>query len=282
MDIQVESPPKKIILVPTDFSDVCGNAVSQAARLAQMFDYKLVVLHIVDNTKKGSRNNKSATTGDIEARLLEYKAAHEKKSCISVETLLKEGNIFTSINKAAENPDVRLMVMGTHGKKGLQYFTGSDILKVTDKSPVPVIIIQKRTPPSVCRNILIPVTHELYPDKKIAWAKYFSGIFNANIHLFQYFYKNKIQNDRLSRSMEMITGSFKKERIPFIVSGSEKESGFSDRIASYAVDNKCDLLMIIDVNHNVSSAAWFENLLFNREQIPVMTINLAKIKKPIW
>lgn len=273
--------PENIILVPTDFSEVCGNAVLHAALLAQFLNYKLVVLHIIDNKTKASLKNKNAGTKYIDERLNRYKSFCEKNYGISVETMMKEGTIFTSINKAAADLDAGLMVVGTHGKKGLQYLTGSYILKIADKSTVPVIVVRNRVFHGKYNKILIPMTDDLHPDKKIAWAKYFSRMFNANIHLYQYFHKDKRQKDRLSGFMEKITRSFEKDEIQFVVSKAVKESKFSSQVISYAVSNGCDLVMFIDVNHNVSSAAWYEGLLFNKEQIPVMTLNLARIKNAI-
>ena len=173
-----------------------------------------------------------------------------------------------------------MMVIGTHGKKGLQFFTGSYILKVADKSPVPVVVLQKNMVHEKYKNILIPLTHDLHTERKIAWMKHFAIMFTATIHLYQYFYTDKLQNDRLSACMEKIKRSLKKDEIPFYVSTSDKEANFSSRVVTYAVSSQCDLIMIIDVNHNVSSTAWFEKLLFNRKQIPVMTINLAGTIKP--
>jgi len=269
-----------IILVPTDFSEVCGNAILHAANLARFLNDKLVILHIIDNKTKALLKKKHAGTEHIKERLDQYKTLYEKNCKVSVETMMREGNIFTSINKVAAELHARLMIMGTHGKKGWQYLKGSFILKVTDKSPVPVIIVQNRIVHRKYNKILIPITDDLHPEKKICWAKYFSAMLNAKIHFYQYFHKDKHQNNRLSGFMEKISRSFEKDEIQCFVSKAEKESKFSNQVISYAVSNRCDLVMIIDVNHAVSSAAWFEGLLFNREQIPVMTINLARIKKP--
>jgi nucleotide-binding universal stress UspA family protein len=270
---------QNIILVPTDFSEVCGNAVVHAAKLAQFLNYKLVILHILDKKTKAQLKKMHAGTEFIENQLDHYTDVHGKKYGIVVETLIKEGTIFTSINKTAADLNAALMVVGTHGKKGLQYLTGSYILKVADKSPVPVIVVRKRAIHENYNNILVPVTHELHPEKKIAWAKYFSRMFDANLHLYQYFYKDKLQNQRLAACMEKIRQSLDKDKIPYQVRKAEKETNFSSGVLTYAVSNRCDLLMIIDVNHNVSSTAWYEGLLYNREEIPVMTINLATIKK---
>ncbi|MCX6252269.1 MAG: universal stress protein [Bacteroidetes bacterium] len=274
------TPANKIILVPTDFSEVCGNAVLHAAELARILNDKLVILHVVDNKAKASLRKKHAGTESIMERLDKFKTLYEKNCKISIETMMKEGTVFTAINKAAAELHARVMVIGTHGKKGWQYLTGSYILKVTDKSPVPVIIVQNGIFNGKYSKILVPMTDALHPDKKVAWAKYFSGMFNAKMHFYQYFHKDHLQESRLSAFMEKISRSFEMDEIPFFVNKAEKESRFSSQVISYAVSHRCDLIMIIDVNHAVSSAAWYESLLFNNEQIPVMTINLAKVKKP--
>ena len=48
----MESMLKKIILVPTDFSEVCANAINQAASAAKLLQYKLVLLHVIDKNTK--------------------------------------------------------------------------------------------------------------------------------------------------------------------------------------------------------------------------------------
>src|ERR1035438_6281255 len=114
---------KNIILVPTDFSEVCANAIMYAAQLAQFLDNKLVILHVIDDKTKASMKKKKTGIEYVKDRLNHYKATHEKKYGISVETLMIEGTIFTSINKAASDLEAAMMVVGTHGKSGMQYFT---------------------------------------------------------------------------------------------------------------------------------------------------------------
>jgi nucleotide-binding universal stress UspA family protein len=272
---------KNIILVPTDFSDVCGDAVRYAAQLAQFLNNKLVILHIIDRKSKEILRKKKAGTEYIEEQLNQYKVLHEHAYGIAIETRMKEGNIFSTINKFAADLNAKMMVIGTHGKKGMQYFTGSYILRIADKSPVPVVVLQKNIVHEKYKNILIPITHDLHSDKKIAWAKYFSRMFSANIHLYQHVNKDKIQQERLSGCIEKIARSLNKDQIPYHISQSAKEPNFSSQVVSFAVTRSCDFILIIDVNYNESSTAWYEGLLFNRRRIPVMIINLARIKKPV-
>jgi nucleotide-binding universal stress UspA family protein len=271
---------KDIILVPTDFSEVCENAALHAAKLAKALDHKLVLLHIIDTKSKGKLKKKNTGPEYLEEQLSKYKSFYEKNHGITVETLMKEGDIFTTINKTASDIRARVMIVGTHGKKGLQFLTGSYIMKLADKSPVPVIVVQNRPFHGNYKNILMPLTDEIHPDKKIAWARYFALLFNASIHLLEYSHKDKVRKDRLADLKEKLISRFEKDGIPFTFTRADKERRFASQVIDYAVSRRCDMVFIIDVNHAVDTAAWYESLLFHREEIPVMTINLARVKKP--
>ena len=43
---------KNIVLVPTDFSEVCANAASQAIDTAKLLNFKVVLLHVVNSETK--------------------------------------------------------------------------------------------------------------------------------------------------------------------------------------------------------------------------------------
>ena len=48
-----------IILVPTDFSEVCSNAASQAAEAAKLLNMKVVLLHIINSETKAFLKNEN-------------------------------------------------------------------------------------------------------------------------------------------------------------------------------------------------------------------------------
>jgi nucleotide-binding universal stress UspA family protein len=54
------------------------------------------------------------------------------------------GTIFNTIGKYASDTDARMVIMGTHGIKGMQKLTGSWALKVIVKSKVPFLVVQDK------------------------------------------------------------------------------------------------------------------------------------------
>ena len=50
-----------IILVPTDFSEVCENAIDQGVALAQFLKYKVCILHVIDKQTEANLKKEKLT-----------------------------------------------------------------------------------------------------------------------------------------------------------------------------------------------------------------------------
>jgi len=266
-----------IVLIPTDFSEVCGNAISHGVKLAQFLKYKVCILHVINRETKSALKKKNVGVDYIEKRLKEYKNYYEKKYQVKVETMAVEGSIFSTINEIVAKIGANLMVLGTHGKKGLQHLFGSYALRVVIESPVPVIVVQKRSFRDGYKDIVFPIHNDVEPRQKVQWAKLMAKLFNSKIHLFQSFEKDSGLNSRLKIITRQITESFDEDKIPYEVMVAEKSAAFAEQVISYAVKNHADMIMImtrpnIDIP-GFSLSAWDERLMFNEAQIPVMCLN---------
>ena len=71
--------------------------------------------------------------------------AQEKLAGISHEVFVASGNAAPEILKLAGEQKVDLIVMGTHGRRGVQhFFLGSVAERVVRESPVPVVTVHPR------------------------------------------------------------------------------------------------------------------------------------------
>ncbi|MDO8435031.1 MAG: universal stress protein [Candidatus Binatus sp.] len=71
--------------------------------------------------------------------------AQEKLSGISHEIFVASGNAAPQILKLAADEGIDLIVMGTHGRKGVKHFIlGSVAERVVRESPVPVLTIRPK------------------------------------------------------------------------------------------------------------------------------------------
>jgi nucleotide-binding universal stress UspA family protein len=98
-----------ILLVPTDFSEVGTNAINLAAKAAKLLDYKMCLLHITDGA--------DAT---VEEKLNVLAAEAKDTYGIKVDTIAREGSIYSTIGVVAKEINAALVYLGTHGKVGMQ------------------------------------------------------------------------------------------------------------------------------------------------------------------
>jgi len=267
----------KVILIPTDFSEVCGNAISHGVKLAQSMGCAVCILHAINKETKAYLKKKNVGLDFIDKRLKKYKKYYEKKYSLTVDTLAVEGSIFEVINQVAKDIKATLMILGTHGKKGLQHVFGSFALRIVIDSPVPVIVVQKRHFRQGYHNIVFPISNELEPRQKVQWTATISKLFTSKIHLFQAIESDTVLNNRLNIITGQIMNVLDEKAVPYSLTLAQKPGDFAKQILSYSSRNCADLIIIMtEPNYDVqgfSYSKWSEALMFNDAQLPVMCIN---------
>jgi len=267
----MESMLKKIILVPTDFSEVCANAINQAAGVANHLQYKLVLLHVIDKNTKSFLKNEGQATEYVDQQLNNIANAVNSEFGIDVEGISKEGDIFSTISEVATEIDASLMFLGTHGKVGMQKLTGSYALKVVTSSPVPVIVVQKRQFDGPYNNIAFPITSDAGIWEKTEWATHIAKQFSATIMIFQQ------AGEAIDKAVAGITSHFNKNDVKYSINVAQKSSGFSNQLIDFSTANNTDIILIMtNPDKGLSSfilGSYDEEMIFNTSQIPVMCVN---------
>ena len=264
---------KDIILVPTDFSEVCANAANQAAEAAALLGQKVTLLHIINSDTKAFLKSENFDPLLVNTKLDEIATDLKAKYGVEVDTLTREGSIFTEIAEVAKDLKVSMIFLGTHGKVGLQHLTGSYALKVITSSPAPTIVVQKRAFNHGYKNIVLPITSEAGPLEKTQWAVHVAKQFNSTIHI----YLPSEANDAVLAASKQIEGYFEKNGVAFTERVSEKSSGFAKQVLDYSSAINADMIMIM-TNPDKGFSSFFlgsydEDIIFNAAQIPVMCIN---------
>lgn len=264
---------KDIILVPTDFSEVCANAANQAAEAAALLGKKVTLLHIINSDTKAFLKSENFDPLSVNTKLDEIATDLRARHGVDVDTLTREGSIFTEIAEVAKDLKVNMIFLGTHGKVGLQHLTGSYALKVITSSPAPTIVVQKRAFNHGYKNIVLPITSEAGPLEKTQWAVHVAKQFNSTIHI----YLPSEANDAVIAASKQIEAYFEKNGVAFTERVSEKSSGFAKQVLDYSTATNADLIMIM-TNPDKGFSSFFlgsydEDIIFNAAQIPVMCIN---------
>jgi nucleotide-binding universal stress UspA family protein len=131
------------ILVPVDGSDAAANAVDHAAALAAVHDAGLHLVHVVEPQAAVDAAGVDVMGALEEAGQQSLSDAESSAAAAGIETVttkLLHGQAHREIVDYAEDRDVDLIVMGTHGRTGLgRLLLGSVAENVIRLSPVPVL-----------------------------------------------------------------------------------------------------------------------------------------------
>jgi nucleotide-binding universal stress UspA family protein len=134
------------ILAPTDFSECSKQAVQCAYELAQTFDAKLLLLHVVEPVDYPMRSYPHLVTmmrDDMERQAhLDLAQMLPEAQDVKVEVTRRVivGPPFRTIVEVAAAEKVDLIVMATHGRTGLSHLVmGSVAERVVRTAPCPVL-----------------------------------------------------------------------------------------------------------------------------------------------
>src|SRR5690606_40843935 len=110
------------ILIPTDFTKVADCALNHAAALAELMNAEVNILPIVSKRSELE-----------EARLrvaMEVERAKRWSDRVKVRPQVRVGSGYEEIGNTASEIGAELIIMGTHGMRGMQFITGSRALRV--------------------------------------------------------------------------------------------------------------------------------------------------------
>jgi nucleotide-binding universal stress UspA family protein len=264
------------IIVPVDFTDAANSAITLASVFAEKTGLGITLLHI--------ENEKSKEDSDAGLREQAKKLADGKR--LGCEFRIRKGNIFNEIPKAAEEEDYHLMIVGTHGFKGIrEKFFGSDILKLVKNIPVPVIVIRKdyRIPEEGIRTIVFPAgTHKAFTNN-IGATIFVARLFDAEVHIYSVEKPGQEWSTELKANIELARTEFEKHGVRHKRINEKQTTysmGFAKQILKYAQSVSADLIAVMSIptpEHYYFADSDKEMLLVNDEGIPILCTTDKKV-----
>jgi nucleotide-binding universal stress UspA family protein len=143
----------KRVLVPTDFGEAAGTALSYGRALASAFGATLDVLHVTQDMFASSLGVEMANGPvvlDVQREVdafarkeLEQLVGNAGGGPPTKTVILTSNGPAALIVQYAKNQQIDLIVMGTHGRKAVEHFLmGSVAEKVVRTAPCPVLTVR--------------------------------------------------------------------------------------------------------------------------------------------
>lgn len=142
------------ILVPLDGGPISERALREAVSLAKLTHGRLSLLHVVDDYPMMVEMSAAIDFDAVRRHLRmqgdeivdrgKVKAAAEGVEADTLVTDIIQGRVADAILRAVESTQCELVVMGTHGRRGVSHLVmGSDAEAVVRQCKVPVLVVRQ-------------------------------------------------------------------------------------------------------------------------------------------
>jgi universal stress protein A len=141
----------KKILFPTDFSEGSSHSLDYAVDMAKRYGAKLYFVHVLYDIAKAAGWYVPHTSMDEMYKDIEKSAEkelgrfglEESRGMKGIERIVLKGVPHTEIVKFAKDNKIDLIIMGTHGRKGMgRILFGSTAAQVVRFAPCPVLAVR--------------------------------------------------------------------------------------------------------------------------------------------
>ena len=255
------------ILVPTDFSSVAKTALNHAIKIADIMNGEIVLLHVVDRDTKSE---------DARVKLDPIAEGVSKEYNIPTVGKVVTGNIFEDIDKVADYEGARLIIMGTHGRKGIQHITGSHAMKVITSSTIPFLVVQDKIVPDAYQNIVFPIDFRAETKQKISLTASMASQLGAKVNIFAEYDDDQFDDQKIDNNVAYTKKFFTKNGIDYVVEKADEKGDFVKQIIRYSASINADFITVLNLNYR-SITAFLKNLeeelITNEAQIPVLMVN---------
>lgn len=259
---------KKKILVPHDFSEVASAAINHALDIAETIDGEVYFLHVV------------AKQSAVEKARTKLNAEQEKVAKLTetpIKTIIRIGNIFEDIGDVASEIGADMIVMGTHGLRGMQFLTGSHALKVITHSTVPFIVVQGNPLRVGYNNIVVPLDLSKETKQKLAIVADMAQYFASKVHLITPRETDEYLANQLDRNLLYAEKFFAERGIQHTATVGEDKGGFAKVLQNFAKEKDADLICIMNMAENsllgMLGSSYEQEMITNEANIPVMMVN---------
>lgn len=261
------------ILVPTDFTQVVDYAMDHAMKLARTQGAEVHILHMVTDL-----DEQEVIQRRLDAEIQRAKAID---ATVPVKALIREGKVYAGIGSAAEEIGAKLIIMGTHGMRGMQFITGSRALRVITNSKIPFIVVQERgLKADGYHDIVVPMDLQRETRQKLGLVADMAAYFKSKVHVMVPNETDDFLHHQLNDNIAFAKKYFGERDIAMEAVVTDSGSGgFLDAVLAYSEKIDADLITVMNmVGSNIFGTLglpYEEKIITNAAMIPVMLLNPA-------
>ncbi len=272
----------KNVLIPTDFSESAALASDYGIAIAKKLNAGVTFLHIVSTPvewkkipleKESLYPETKAAIGDAKDGLFKLERMAEKEGVEACTSLIFNTGI-EEIPRYINKENFSLVVMGTHGQKGINKMMGTNTLKVITRSTVPVLAVKVTDKHALPSKWLLASDFQEESRENFAVLMELAQSLEASV---QVLYVNTpyyfAESTDIQEKMEKFLSHFPDSRIKRnIINAHNEERG----IESFLRSCECDLVAVVTHGRTGLTPLFRRSIterLINHLDIPVLSMN---------
>jgi len=263
-------------LVPHDFTSVGDSAAMQGAYLAKDTQAVLSLMHVV----KGDKNKPEA-----EAKLKAVKeTVAEKFPNLTIKIYVIKGSIFTEIGKTAESLRSSLIIMGTHGAKGMQKVFGSFAMRVITSTSIPFLIVQNNKIIKSLKKIVFPLGIEAETLQIMGFSSILAAAYKAEMHLVAEKHTDTKFKNKTKINFQVVGKRMAANNVDYKMTLLDDKGNYESKILNYAKKVDADVIAISYYNENIIPQLdkFAQHIITNEHDIPSLIINSKQVSSPYF
>ncbi len=272
------------ILIPYDFSETAELALEHATFMAKLHKAEIHLLHVIEsysftsaisNAFSKSQNEyetKIETSANVRLQEIGDKLHHDSGMKVVFKT--EVGKIYKKIIGVAEEMNIDVIVMGTHGASGFQEFLmGSNSYRVVMGAPCPVITVQTHAKKIGFKDIILPVDNSSVSRQKVKHAVELAKHYNSVLHIAGIMTMSDVEiQRRFEVKIHQVKEYVEEHEIPYTVKMFKGEN-IASLTMEYASQINADLIIIMTEQESAGLfMGSFAQQVVNHSKIPVMSI----------
>jgi nucleotide-binding universal stress UspA family protein len=257
-------------LVPFDFTPITRTALDHALFFSNTDNGKIELLHIIDKESKRPEAIENFT-----------KLFNQLDSGAKAKTSFKVrvGDIYKDIANEANEGQFQLLVMGTHGAKGLQKLLGSNAIKVITSAQTPFVVTQKEGPKKSIKRIVLPIDLTAERLQIANFASNLAQKFKAEVHLVHAVENDEFLAKQMKRNVIKVKRIFEQKDVRYTIAAINAAKNLTETVIEYGREHEADLFAIgyYPATLLPQFESFSQNLITNPLGIPVLIANVEEL-----
>jgi len=271
----------KSFLVAVDFSNCSVNALMHAAQLAYLNKSSIEMIWVNNPQKTKVYIAESESTGLINEMNVQFKHLADellaKYPGLKVDYLIREGKVYEEIVLQAEESKSQLIVIGTHGRTGLEkLWMGSNVYRIVSTTSCPVLSVRAGAPVSdQLKTIILPIDSTVETREKVTIAAELARSSHAKVIVLKLYSTDVIEvRDSVDIYAQQVLDYLREEEVEGVMDETESKN-LTVTTIEYATKVNANLIIIMtEQEKKVANflIGNFAHQMMNTSPIPVLSV----------